>query len=297
MKTLTDKDSYKKGTFFLICSSMSFALLNFFIRMAGDLPSMQKIFFRNIVALVVAYLILMKKGQAKEIIPTIRTNWKLLNVRALCGIVGMFGNFYAVDHLLLADASLLAKMSPFFAVIFSFLFLREKETPGQVLCLIGAFGGSLLIIKPTFSNMLLVPAIVGFVGGMGAGAAYTAIRAMGGKKVNGSVIVFYFSLFTTVVSLVYLAFTGVEPMSVSQWVYLGLAGLCGCSGQFCVTAAYRYAPAREISVYDYSQVIFSAILGYFFFTQLPDLLSVAGYVVVIAMAVIMFFLSKRHARA
>jgi len=65
-----------------------------------------------------------------------------------------------------------------------------------------------------------------------------------------------------------------------------MAGLSAAGGQFTITAAYSYAPAREISVYDYSQIIFAAIIGFFVFGQVPDLLSWIGYAVIIGMAVV-----------
>ena len=75
-------------------------------------------------------------------------------------------------------------------------------------------------------------------------------------------------------------------MTVAQLVVLLLAGLAAAGGQFTITAAYSYAPAREISVYDYSQIIFAAVLGFFVFGQVPDLLSWIGYAVIISMAVV-----------
>ena len=61
-----------------------------------------------------------------------------------------------------------------------------------------------------------------------------------------------------------------------------------------ITAAYTYAPAREISVYDYTQIMFSAIMGLLVFGQLPDMLSFVGYCVIIAAGVIMFLYNKRR---
>ena len=75
-----------------------------------------------------------------------------------------------------------------------------------------------------------------------------------------------------------------------------LAGLAAAGGQFAITAAYSYAPAREISVYDYSQIIFSAALGFIAFGQIPDYLSFAGYIVICGMAVVMFFYNKGEFR-
>ena len=85
-----------------------------------------------------------------------------------------------------------------------------------------------------------------------------------------------------------------HPISARQLFFLLLTGLAAAGGQFGVTAAYTYAPAREISVYDYTQIMFSAIMGLLVFGQLPDMLSFVGYCVIIAAGVIMFLYNKRR---
>ena len=72
-----------------------------------------------------------------------------------------------------------------------------------------------------------------------------------------------------------------------------LAGLAAAGGQFSITAAYSNAPAREISVYDYTQVIFAALLGFIFFSQIPDVWSVIGYVIICGVSVIMYCYNQR----
>ena len=74
-------------------------------------------------------------------------------------------------------------------------------------------------------------------------------------------------------------------MSLTQIGTLLAAGLAAAGGQFTITAAYSCAPAKEISVYDYSQIIFAAGLGFFVFGQIPDLLSWIGYAVICEMCI------------
>ena len=279
-----------KGIICIIMSAFCFALMSFFVRMAGDLPPIQKSFFRNFVAAIFAGIILMKNGVPFH---CKKENLGYMLGRSICGTIGILCNFYAVDHLVLADASMLNKMSPFFAVIFSYFLLKEKITVPQGLFVIGAFVGSLFVIKPTFSNIDLLPSLIGLCGGIGAGAAYTMVRKLGKKKKKGPFIVFFFSTFSCVVTLPWLLFD-YHPMSLAQIGILLFAGLSAAGGQFSITAAYCYAPAREISVYDYSQIIFSAGLGFFFFEQIPDLLSWIGYAVICLMAVAMFLYNNRR---
>jgi drug/metabolite transporter (DMT)-like permease len=215
-----------------------------------------------------------------------------LGVRLVLGTTGLLCNFYAVGKIDLADASLLNKMAPFFTIIFSALFLKEYASGFQWTMILVAIGGSLFIIKPSFDNPELFPYVIGFIGGVTAGAAYAAIRRLSANKEPGSLIVFYFSMFSCLVTLPSLIFF-YQPMTWHQLLMLILAGVSAAGAQFSVTAAYAFAPAKELSVFDYSQVIFTAILGFFIFGEIPDNLSFVGYVIIIASAVVMYFHNKK----
>lgn len=279
-----------KGIFYIILSAFCFSLMDMFVRMSGDLPSIQKSFFRNIVAAVFGCILVLKE---KDSFQWKKGSGKYLILRSLFGTLGILCNFYAIDHLALADASMLNKMSPFFVVIFSFLFLKEKVTAAQILLVMGAFGGSLFVVKPTVSNLDLIPSLIGLLGGLGAGAAYTMVRKLGTIGVKGPFIVFFFSTFSCVVTLPWLIFD-YHTMTLAQTVILLMAGLCAAGGQFAITAAYCYAPASEISIYDYTKVIFSMILGFVVFQQIPDFYSWVGYIIICLMAIFMFFYNKRR---
>lgn len=279
-----------RGIIYIILSAFCFAFMNMFVRLAGDLPSVQKSFFRNFVAAGFAFVILLKDRVPFR---CKRENLIYLLLRAGFGTLGILCNFYAIDHLVLADASMLNKMSPFFAVLFSFLILKEKVTAPQALIVAGAFIGSMFVVKPTFANMDLIPSVIGLLGGICAGAAYTMVRKLGENGEKGPFIVFFFSVFSCMVTLPWLVFD-YHPMTAAQFMVLLMAGLSAAGGQFSITAAYTCAPAREISVYDYSQIIFAALLGFFIFGQIPDMLSWIGYGIICTMAVIMFLYNTRY---
>ena len=280
-----------KGIFFIILSSFCFAVMNLFVSMAGDVPAMQKSFFRNIVSALFAFLMIVKNGEK----PGIRDRKNLPDyiLRSLFGTLGIICNFYAVSHLNLADASMLNKMSPFFTLLFSMLILGETATLFQIACVAGAFVGSLFIIKPAFGSMALFPSLVGLCGGMAAGAAYTMLRKLRLAGEPGPMIILFFSLFSCVFCLPSMLLS-YAPMSGRQLGMLLLAGLFASGGQFSITAAYSYAPANQISVYDYSMMIFSTLLGFFVLGQVPDALSFIGYFVICAMAVLMFLYNRRR---
>ena len=274
-----------KGIFYIVLSAFCFACMSAFVSLAGDVPTIQKSFFRNLVALAVALGVLIKDKQG--IRPSSLKNIPMLLARSLFGTIGILCNFYAVDHLMLSDASMLNKMSPFFAVLASCILLKEKIHLPQILTLIGAFAGSLFIIKPSLNNMALLPSLVGLCGGLCAGIAYTYVRKLGLRGERGPVIVFTFSCFSCLTALPFILFD-YSPMTIFQLLALLGAGLAATGGQFSITAAYCNAPAREISVYDYSQVIFTAAIGFFLFGDRPDLYSIIGYILICSMAVVNF---------
>ena len=183
--------SKNKAIIFLITSAFFFALMSMFVRLSGDLPTFQKMLFRNAIAALIAFIILIKNKE--RLLPSKLSNIPFLLLRTFGGLLGVFCNFYAVDHLLLSDASILNKMSPFFAIIFSFIILREKPSFLQTLAVIGAFVGSLFVIKPSFLNAQLLPSIIGLLGGVCAGMAYACVRKLTTNGESSAYVVFFFS--------------------------------------------------------------------------------------------------------
>lgn len=273
-----------KGIYMIIMSAFCFAVMNMFVKLAGDIPSIQKSFFRNLIAVIIAFVILIRSGYGFHVE---KKNIPLLLMRAICGTVGIIANFYAVDHLLLSDASIIQKLSPFFVIIFSFFLLKEKVSKLQIFSIVVAFIGTLFVVKPSFQNTQLTASFIAMIGAMGAGAAYTCVRMLSQRGVKGPQIVFYFSAFSCLVVVPYLILN-YHPMTFQQTLFLILAGISAAGGQFSVTAAYSAAAGRDISIFDYSQVVFAAILGFIAFGQVPDLFSFIGYGIIFAITLYMY---------
>ena len=261
-----------KGATNIILSAFFFALMGMFVKLAGDVPSFQKAFFRNVIAAFIALFILLKNG---DTLKWTKGCFKALSFRAIFGFMGVILNFYAIDKLNLSDALALNKLSPFFAVVASLVILKEKTN-----------------IKPT-EQLFNIASLYGLMGGLCAGVAYAFVRQLSNQGERGTYIVFFFSAFSTLVLLPNLIFN-YTPMSLMQFVFLILAGVCASLGQFTITAAYGYAPAKDVSVYDYTQMIFSTILGFIFFGELPDILSFVGYGIILAAAIIMYLYNKKY---
>ena len=285
------------GILFILGAALSSALMNLFVNIAGELPLMQKVFFRNFFATIIVFFTLLFSKQKFRIHDKSCILWLFL--RAGIGFLGVILNFYAIDHIgSISDASILNKLSPFFAIFFSVFLMKEKPSIPEIIFVLIAFAGAMLVVNPRF-DMKIIPALSGFLSGACAGFAYTCVRVLGKKGERNDMIIFFFSAFSTLVSLPFMIIYYV-PMTGIQWLYMLLAGLSAAGGQFFITAAYKQAPAKEIAVFDYAQVLFAAILGFLFLNQIPKTLSIIGYVVIIGAAVGNFIYrlekSKREAR-
>lgn len=289
-----------KGIAWVIFSSFGFACMSMCVRASGDVPFMQKAMFRNLIAFVIAGTSLVTAGiKDKSVYYVPRPAIKYLVLRCVLGCLGIFGNFYAIGYMNISDASMLNKMSPFFTILASFLILGEKPTWISIVSLITAFTGSLFIIKPTFfftDPAQSFPALVGFIGGFGAGFAFACIRKMRTYNVNSKMIITMFSLFSCILCLPNLILN-FSPMTWQQTLWLIGAGVSAACGQFGITNAYFNAPSNKVSVYEYSNVLFAAILGFIAFGQVPDWASFVGYVLIIGTAVIVFIVNTREKKS
>lgn len=281
----------KRGILLLVLSSFCFALMSAFVRLSGDLPFFQKVLFRNAVSVVVAGGILLNRRVPLRVpkgcgIP--------LTLRVFCGTVSVFCNYYAIDHLMLANSNSLSKLSPFFAILFAALFLGERVNRGQMVCIALALTGSLFLVFPNVEALGL-SAAVGLLGGIMSGGAHVALRALRrNSEIDGSTIVFIFSAVSTLVvlpaNLIYW-----RPVTVGQTTCLLLAGSSCAAAQYALTNAYRYAPPKDISIYDSTQILFSGLLGYLLFRQIPDLMSWIAYFFIVMASVLLFLYYRREA--
>lgn len=283
--------SVKKGIFFILLSALGFSIMNLCVTLAGDLPTFQKALFRNAGAMIVSFFLFLRSGDKLDLKPS---DLGLLLMRALFGSVGLFANFYALDHMMISDASMLNKLAPFFTLLLSAIFLKEKTSIKQYLFVALAFVGVLFIVKPTMEfTQSMGASIVGVIGGFGAGAAYACVRGLGKRGMPSSQIVLGFSVVSTLIAIPFVI-NNHAPMSIYQICLLSLAAIGATVGQFGITWAYKAAPSKEISIFDYFTVIFSALWGFIFLSQVPDIYSLFGYLIIFTSALLMFFYNKRH---
>lgn len=278
-----------KGIAMLVLSAFGFALMSAFVTLAGDLPFFQKALFRNIVAMAVGGCSLLVRRVPLKVSPECRVP---LAIRSVTGLFAVLCNYYAINHLMLASSNSLNKLAPLFAIVFAAIFLKEKISPAQIGILCIAMLGSILLIFPNLGT-LGFSAFVGLMGGAFSGGTHVSLRALKKHDIDSSLIVFVFCAFSTLVCLVPSLIFWV-PMTAKQLMFMLLAGSSCTVAQYALTAAYKYAPPRDISVYDSTQILFSGILGFALFGQLPGILNLIAYALIITASVLMFFYCRKH---
>ena len=278
----------KRGIIYLLLSSFSFACMALFINLAGDMPVFQKAFFRNLVAIAMSYIILARSPEKFRIK---KGSLPSLFMRASFGTIGVIANFYAISTTNMSDAMMLNKLSPFFAMLTSIIVLKEAADGFQWAAILTAIAGAVFVVKPSFlfgslgiSGDSFFPLLVALVGGICAGIAYTFLRKATLKGERGIVVVAFFSTFSCVALIPFIIFP-YQPISLLQFFFCVMTGVSACFGQIFITSAYAACPAKEISIYDYSTVIFTALLGLIFLGEIPDWLSIIGYLIIIGASV------------
>lgn len=279
---------YGKAALFMLISALSFAFMSVFVKLAGPLPVWEKVFFRNLISLVISGWSIYATHQS---FLGQNENRRFLLGRAITGLVGMILYFYALDKMLLADVNMLVSFSPFFVTLLAWAFLNEKLNKVQVPALFVVFASALLIIKPRF-DWSVIPALMAFVASITTGVSHTIVRKLG-KKENPDTIIFYFSLLSTIVIFPIMMAHFVKPTNL-QWLYLFLTGIFAAIGQYGLTFAYRYGKASEVTIFNFSGIVFSVLLGFFIWGELSDAYSIAGGTVILLMSVYIFYYNNKN---
>ncbi len=279
------RDDYRKAVLWLCVSAAGFALMAAAVKLAGPLPLAQKVFFRNFVTLIITGAVACRLREN----PLARARHRAaLLLRSFTGLLGVFLYFYAVDHLPLADAAILTKLSPFFTTLFAAWMLREKLGRWTWPLLGGAFLGAALVVRPRL-DLALLPALAGIGSAVASGVAYSLVRWLKDREPPHR-IVFWFSLVSTAITLPIAAATYVTPTSF-QWLCLIATGAFAAVGQIALTYGYQSGMASRVAVYDYSLILWSLLLDLVVWRARPTALSLLGGAIIVGLG----FVNHRRA--
>lgn len=290
MTTLNGMSERTKGAALMCTSALLFSAMQIPISLSGTtIPIMEQVFFRNIVTLILSFILIMRSG---GLLFGTKKNQPLLFVRSAFGFLGLITQFYAVAHANQGDVSTMMKLSPFMITLWAAIFLKEKIRKVQIPALLIAFLGAAFVANPAFNSNLL-PLFMAFLCAFFSSVSYTLL-AYFKNKVDGMTIIMHFSTFCVLACIPFMIFDFVMP-TFKELLLLLLIGVFGGFGQITLTYAYRLATAAEISIYNYSGIVFSIILGYVFLSEVLDVTSVIGCALVIVAALITYIFSGKKA--
>jgi len=268
---MTDRN---KGILYMTLSSLFFALTAASVKFSGNIPTMEKVFFRNIVGFIISGYLILKSGENFK-----GNNSKYLFYRSIFGFLGVVLHFYAISNLPLGDAVVLNQLSPFFVIILASIFLGEKIKKLQIPAIILAIIGVVFIAQPQF-NYTILPALSGISSSVFAASAYTIIRHLRLSD-SPNTIVFYFTGISTILTIPFMIFGDFIMPDLTTFISLLAVGIFAILAQYLMTTAYGYAEAGDLSIYSYGNTIFSILIGIILWTEIPNLLSSFGVIFIL----------------
>lgn len=276
-----------RGALWLVLAGFVLISMNSLVKSFGArLPAAELLFFRGIFGAMFLLPIVAWRGWRSV---ATQHPWMHL-LRTSFGTASMFGVFYAVTHLPLADATAILFSNPLFATVFAAVLLRETVGWQRAVATLAGFGGVLVMIRPG-AESIEPAAFVAIGAAMLTGALAIIIRRLSGKD-SPYVIIFWF---TTVGSLIALpgAMVFWVPPEPGDWPLLVVIGLLGLIGQSAFTFAFSTGESSAVAPFDYLRLIFAGIFGYLFFAELPDIWSLTGAAIIMAST---FTIMRREAR-
>ncbi|HAA16166.1 MAG TPA: EamA family transporter [Cytophagales bacterium] len=245
-----------------------FSLMNVFVKLVPDIPSVQVVFFRSVVSLVISYGLL--KAQKVSIWGN---NKPILILRGLTGAIALILFFTTLQKIPLATAVTLQFLFPIFATIFGVFIVKEKVHPWQWVFFGLSFSGILVINgwEAAFSNLYLILGVSSAVFG---GLAYNMVRKLKGTE-HPLVIVLYFPLVTLPIAGIWTAVVWVQPQGW-EWVYLILVGICTQIAQYFMTKSYQLEEISKVSSLQYTGIVYGLLYGWLFFDEHLGLMAYVG---------------------
>lgn len=271
-----------RGITLIVLAMTAFTAMSAFVKAAEEVPAGQAMFFRSLFALPVVLGWLVMTGQLANGLKTRNPRGHI--VRSVAGTAAMGLGFAGLKYLPLPEVTALRFITPVLIVIFAAVLLGERFRLIRLSAVIAGLLGVLIIMWPrlTFdaSDGALFGVAVTLASAGLAALAQIFVKSMTGRETTAS-IVFYFTVSGIFASLVTAPFGWVWP-SLGDAAFLIGTGLVGGIGQLCVTLSYRYAEASTLAPFTYVTMIWSIIVGYVFFAEVPTTATLLGAALIMA---------------
>ena len=260
------------GIKYIILATIFFSIINALVKYCDGIPSIEIVFFRSLVSLIItSYTIIKLK------IKIFNENTPILFLRGLAGAIAMSLYFFTIQNMPLATAVTVLYLAPIFTVIFAIFIIGEypnkKQWPFFLLSFLGV-----VLMKNVDTRVSGLHFSMGLTAAMFAGIAYNMIRILKGK-VHHSLVIFYFPFVTIPFCLPWLIPNWVTP-NLHQLMILISIGILTQIAQVFMTKAYMSDSAAKISHFNYLTCFFAFVTGLIFFDEVLNFISIVGLALV-----------------
>jgi len=255
------------GAALVVLATMGFSAMHAMIQYLGSqgLHGFEIAFFRNLFGVVVLGPVLIRHGLA----PLKTTRLKLHFMRAAVNSVAMLLFFYGITTgIALGLVQSLSFTAPLFTSLLAVVFLNERMRVHRWSALAIGFIGTLVILRPGIA-VIEPGAVYILTSAMMWGVAMVIIKRLT-QTDSALTVSLYMVLMMTPVSFVAALFVWQWP-TWDQLAWLLAIGVTGTLAQLSFTQAFRLADATAVLPFDFTKIIWSALLGWYFFQQRMDL--------------------------
>jgi drug/metabolite transporter (DMT)-like permease len=265
-----------KGALLLVLGEGLLAVMAAMIKHLSDtLPVEMIVFGRNLIGLAVLLPVLVASGGIRDL----RTSHLRLHfIRGFTGVTAMFCFFFTIAHIPLAEAVLVKMTVPFFLPLVAWLWLKDRISGYTWAAIVLGFVGVGVILRAD-EGVVDPVMLVALAGAAIMSVAKVSIRRMAASEPPHRVV-FYFSLFATLLSALLLLRVQQMPTG-TEMLWLLAIGSVAIAGQFAMTTAYQLARPGQVGVYNYSAVVWAALLGWLFWGETLVLSTVLGTLLII----------------
>jgi len=259
----------------MLLAVLTFSMMNVFVKMLPHIPTLEIVFFRALVSLILSAFILMRKR-----ISFWGNNKKVLLLRGIFGTIALSLYFYTLQVMPLASAMVIHYMSPIFTAIIASVFLKEYLATRQYFFFLISFIG-IVSIKGFDARLEWLDIAAGVGAAALSGAAYNCIRWLKFSE-DSHVIIFYFPLIAMPSTLLLTLFVyGWVTPGLQDLLLLIAIGVLTQIAQIFLTKAYQSEMANKVAGITNTGIIYALGLGWIFFGEVFDWKVIAGMLLVI----------------
>jgi drug/metabolite transporter (DMT)-like permease len=269
-------DAVRRGIALVSLGSLTLVVMATLVKYLGErLPAMEIFFFRSMIGFALVLAVLWR--DPFEPLRTKRPGMHF--VRGAMGAVGNACFFWTLTHMLLADAMALQFSRPLFMIPLAMIFLGEIAGWRRTGVALAGFVG-ILIYARSFTAGFEPGVFVGALGALTGGLVVICIKRLQTTE-RTRVIMFYYAFWNTLIAAVPAAIWWVTP-NARELAILVLIGFVGISGQALITHGLSQGAATVLVPLDYSRIVYSAVIGYLLFSEIPGPWSFAGMALIVA---------------